>query len=111
MRTVVQRLLRNPAVDESGRTGKAAVPAAPETGSDRVRRTATKSFARCTTTTPPRAPLRLFCPSCDNVLVYERSHIGGVNAQQAEQWDYYTCASCGAFQYRHRTRKLTRMSA
>jgi DNA-binding response OmpR family regulator len=66
-----------------------------------------KSFARCTTTSPRFTPPVLLCPSCDRPLTYERSHIGGVNARAAEQWDDYSCTSCGTFQYRQRTRKLT----
>jgi hypothetical protein len=37
------------------------------------------------------------------------SCIGGVNARHPEQWDYFICAACGAFQYRQRTRKLRRL--
>ena len=66
-----------------------------------------KSFARFMTTTPPAAPPQLVCPSCDQPLTYEHSHVGGVSARNAEQWDQYICpATCGTFQYRHRTRKL-----
>jgi CheY-like chemotaxis protein len=66
-----------------------------------------KSFARFMTTTPPAAPPQLVCPSCDQPLTYEHSHVGGVSARNAEQWDQYFCpAACGTFQYRHRTRKL-----
>jgi CheY-like chemotaxis protein len=66
-----------------------------------------KSFARFMTTAPPMAPPQLVCPSCDQPLTYEHSHIGGVSARNAEQWDQYICpAACGTFQYRHRTRKL-----
>ena len=40
------------------------------------------------------------CPTCDAILAYERSHIGGVNQDHSEQWDYYyECPSgCGTFQ-------------
>lgn len=59
------------------------------------------------TTTPPINPPGLICPACDLTLQYVRSHIGGVSAQNSEQWDYYECtAGCGTFQYRQRTRKL-----
>jgi CheY-like chemotaxis protein len=68
-----------------------------------------KSFARFVTTTPPAAPPRLVCPSCDESLTYQHSYVGGVSAKNAEQWDLYVCpGSCGTFQYRHRTRKLGR---
>jgi len=68
-----------------------------------------KSFARFMTTEPPSSPPDLVCPMCDQPLTYEHSYVGGVNAKNAEQWDMYVCsASCGTFQYRHRTRKLGR---
>jgi CheY-like chemotaxis protein len=78
----------------------------PDAAEGAPRRSLSKSFPRCTTTAPLRAPLPLTCPSCDRSLTYQRSHIGGVNAQAAEQWDDYSCTSCGTFQYRQRTRKL-----
>jgi hypothetical protein len=63
------------------------------------------------TTAPPAAPPALFCPNCDRLLVYERSHIGGVGGRATEQWDYFNCpGGCGTFQYRSRTRKLRRIS-
>jgi two-component system chemotaxis response regulator CheY len=62
------------------------------------------------TTTPPEPPPELTCPSCRAPLTYKRSHIGGVS-NHAEQWDEYVCrASCGNFQFRHRTRELRRVS-
>jgi CheY-like chemotaxis protein len=62
------------------------------------------------TTTPPVQPPALHCPNCDQALRYLRSHIGGVSAQNPEQWDYYECsAGCGTFQYRERTRKVRRV--
>jgi DNA-binding response OmpR family regulator len=62
---------------------------------------------RYETSTPPRQPPSLRCPRCDQALTYQASQIGGVNERWAEQWDRYTCPSgCGAFQYRHRTRRL-----
>lgn len=68
-----------------------------------------KAHSRFTTTTPATPPASLICPSCDRPLAYDRSHIGGVSDRQREQWDYYMCNSCGAFQYRQRTRKLRRV--
>lgn len=69
-----------------------------------------KSFARISTTTPPLTPPRAICPSCDRLLTYKHSHVGGVTERQREQWDWYMCAaSCGIFEYRHRTRKLRRL--
>jgi CheY-like chemotaxis protein len=69
-----------------------------------------KAHQRFDTTTPPSAPPALVCPVCDDPLAYEHSHVGGVSALNAEQWDYYCCGRCGPFQYRQRTRKLRRIS-
>jgi CheY-like chemotaxis protein len=66
-----------------------------------------RAHQRFETTTPPRTPPPLRCPSCDQPLQYVRSHIGGVSARNSEQWDYYACTGgCGSFQYRQRTRRL-----
>jgi DNA-binding response OmpR family regulator len=59
---------------------------------------------------PPASPPLLVCPVCDASLTYAQSHVGGVSDRQREQWDEYLCAKCGAFQYRHRTRRLRRVS-
>jgi DNA-binding response OmpR family regulator len=64
---------------------------------------------RFETSHPPLAPPRLRCPVCDGALSYLRSYVGGVNERSSEQWDDYECPACGAFQYRHRTRKLRRL--
>jgi CheY-like chemotaxis protein len=69
-----------------------------------------KAHQRFDTTTPPIEPPVLVCPQCDEPLTYEHSHIGGVSALNAEQWDYYRCDRCGSFQYRHRTKKLRRLT-
>lgn len=66
----------------------------------------TKTHARFRTTSPPAPPPALTCPSCDRSLDYDHSYVGGVSSLHAEQWDYYTCSTCGTFQYRQRTRKL-----
>ena len=68
-----------------------------------------RGFQRHVTTTPAAAPPALRCPRCDEGLAYQQSHIGGVNAESVEQWDYFQCRQCGIYQYRHRTRKLKRM--
>lgn len=70
------------------------------------RRGRSRGFHRHITTSPSSAPPELRCPQCDSGLVYQHSHIGGVNAQASEQWDYFNCRQCGTYQYRHRTRKL-----
>jgi CheY-like chemotaxis protein len=68
-----------------------------------------RTHARHDTTTPPTVPPVLMCPSCDRMLRYLRSHIGGVSIHYQEQWDYFECpGGCGTFQYRERTRKLRR---
>jgi CheY-like chemotaxis protein len=59
----------------------------------------------------PAEPPRLHCPQCQQRLRYVKSHMGGMKARDAEQWDYFDCPSgCGSFQYRHRTRKLRHLS-
>ena len=74
-------------------------------------RALSRAFDRRRTTQPPLSPPPLTCPVCDRQLSYLDSHIGGVNERHAEQWDDFECASgCGAFQYRHRTRKLRRVN-
>lgn len=71
------------------------------------RQTLSRSHLRGETTGPPAVPPALLCPRCDQPLRYERSHVGGVNAHNAEQWDYFECGGgCGTFQFRQRTRKL-----
>ena len=78
---------------------------------ERRRTVLVKAHSRFTTTTPATPPASLICPSCDRPLAYDRSHIGGVSDRQREQWDYYMCPACGAFQYRQRTRKLRRVDS
>ena len=69
-----------------------------------------KAHSRHDTTTPSVLPPALVCPDCDLPLRYLRSHIGGVNARNPEQWDYFECTrGCGTFQYRERTRKLRKV--
>jgi CheY-like chemotaxis protein len=62
------------------------------------------------TLNPPSRPPELICPACDRSLTYDHSHVGGVGDARNEQWDYYNCTACGAFQYRQRTRTLRRVS-
>lgn len=69
-----------------------------------------RAYERRFTTKPPSDPPELFCPTCTTPLAYVNSHLGGVSATYAEQWDYYSCARCGTYRYRHRTRRLTRTS-
>jgi hypothetical protein len=65
-----------------------------------------RAHQRFKTCRPPLAPPELVCPSCDQRLQYEWSHVGGVSDQHPEQWDEFRCIACGPFEYRHRTRKL-----
>jgi DNA-binding response OmpR family regulator len=75
------------------------------------RRALSRAFNRVETTAPTAPPPALVCPSCDQPLVYQRSHIGGVSERHREQWDYFECNNgCGTFQYRQRTRRLRRVS-
>jgi CheY-like chemotaxis protein len=77
---------------------------------ENVRTALSHAYDRHDTTTPPVSPPVLICPRCDQPLMYQRSHIGGVSARHAEQWDYFECAGgCGTFQFRERTRKLKRV--
>ena len=65
-----------------------------------------RTHERFRTTQPPLAPPVLHCPSCDAFLAYDHSHVGGVSARFEEQWDYFVCKECGAFEFRQRTRIL-----
>ncbi|HEX3702440.1 MAG TPA: response regulator, partial [Vicinamibacterales bacterium] len=65
-----------------------------------------KAHRRFDTVSPPAPPPELVCPSCDRVLNYDHSHVGGVSDRNAEQWDYYDCPTCGTFQHRQLTRRL-----
>jgi DNA-binding response OmpR family regulator len=57
-----------------------------------------------------RSPASVRCPTCDRPLVHEGTHMGGVRAFR-EQWDDYTCDRCGdRYQFRHRTRRLSRLA-
>jgi hypothetical protein len=52
------------------------------------------------------APM-LRCPSCDELLRFRVTVVGGV--KPVERWDYYDCVNCGCYyKYRSRTRKLLR---
>jgi len=105
----------------SGDAGHDAVPVSRGTGLGlsnaqqsfapvaRGRRTARAHMRRELTTTPPRRAPALTCPSCDRALAYHFSQTGGVSERHSEQWDYFSCPACGAFQYRQRTRKLRRL--
>ena len=103
-----QRLLQQgghlcgaPTDDRDALEGRAPGPA--------PRTTLTRMHQRFAPTTPPHAPPALFCPTCDAPLRYEQSQVGGVSSRHPEQWDYYVCATCGMFQFRHRTRRLRRV--
>jgi hypothetical protein len=57
------------------------------------------------TSDPDPPPEQLLCPNCRLPLVYRQSVIGGV--KPIERWDYFDCRTCGPFQYRTRTGKLS----
>jgi DNA-binding response OmpR family regulator len=76
---------------------------------ERGRRTARTHMRRELTATPPLRAPALTCPSCDRALAYHFSQTGGVSERHSEQWDYFSCPACGAFQYRQRTRRLRRL--
>jgi two-component system chemotaxis response regulator CheY len=73
-------------------------------------RSLVKAHRRLSTTTPDEPPASLTCPICALPLKYQETFIGGVSSRHPERWDYYECARCGQFQYRHRTRKLRQLS-
>lgn len=98
----VRRLLADPRLPKE--TTATVVEAVRPSGNKRT--VLAKVHRRCATTAPPASPPSLMCPSCDRPLVYERSHIGGVSSKHPEQWDHFTCPTCGTFEFRHRTRKL-----
>ena len=65
-----------------------------------------KAYHREETTSPLVAPADLLCPHCLHSLQYRKTYLGGVSRRHQERWDVYTCAWCGEFEYRYRTRKL-----
>jgi DNA-binding response OmpR family regulator len=69
-----------------------------------------RSYRRVVTTSPPLPPPAMPCPLCDQTLRYLESYVGGVSAKRSEQWDTLECATCGRFEYRHRTRRLRPVS-
>jgi CheY-like chemotaxis protein len=91
--------------DAAARAAEEAVAVGASSGP--ARRMKSHTYQRHYTTTPPRVPPQLHCPSCDEKLAYVNSHVGGVSANFPEQWDYFTCGSCGTFCYRHRNRRLS----
>jgi response regulator RpfG family c-di-GMP phosphodiesterase len=75
---------------------------------ERGRRQRRERKARSTTLPETPAP-ELRCPQCDRPLRYQKTIFNGVSP--VERWDRYTCAGCGEFEYRHRTRHLRRSPA
>jgi DNA-binding response OmpR family regulator len=72
-----------------------------------ARLTQAKAHVRFNTRSPATPPPELRCRLCDSELVYQFSHIGGVNQRHPEQWDYFVCShSCATYEYRQRTRRL-----
>ena len=76
------------------------------------RRPANRIHHRGETLAPPAPPPDLRCPSCYRPMTYLKSQIGGVNARNPEQWDYFECAACRmVVEYRQRTRRLRNVVA
>jgi two-component system chemotaxis response regulator CheY len=88
----------------------ASQPASPTLPTRGGHRSLVKAHRRLSTTTPDEPPASLTCPICNQPLKYQETFIGGVSSRHPERWDYYECARCGQFQYRHRTRKLRQLS-
>jgi CheY-like chemotaxis protein len=90
--------------------GRAAAPRGGAVVRSNGSATRVAAHSRVATTMPSSPRPALLCPSCECPLTYRCSRIGGVSTRDPEQWDYYVCpASCGTFQFRHRTRKLRRV--
>jgi two-component system, cell cycle response regulator DivK len=106
----INGLLERPIHDTQGQSADvpSSVQADGAIAPPHKRQSSSKAYLRYSTTSPPKSPPALTCPSCDAPLVYVESHVGGVNDRHAEQWDDFECATCGGFQYRQRTRKLRR---
>ena len=60
------------------------------------------------TTTPPKPPPSLPCPSCRADLRYRHSYVSGMPGQRG-QWDAFFCESCGPFEYYQRSQQLRRV--
>jgi CheY-like chemotaxis protein len=104
----IDRAIKEPRNRSSLRANEAMAHASMAAHESRCR-SRSRTHERFDTVRPPFTPPTLQCPSCDRQLVYEHSHIGGVNARHSEQWDYFTCRSCGTFEYRQRTKKIRRV--
>jgi len=88
-----------------------SIPAVSQLPAPAGRRTSlVKAHQRIETSDPSVPPVDLLCPICTRRLRYQKTYIGGVSQLHPERWDYYTCAECGNFQYRYRTRKLRSVS-
>ena len=62
------------------------------------------SIPASVTTTPDTDAPNLFCPACQQLLVYRQTVFNGRSPR--ERWDYFACQTCGLYEYRHRTRTL-----
>lgn len=66
--------------------------------------------ATVTTQTPPIPPPALCCQHCSARLEYLRSYVTRTG-RTSNQWDRFRCPKgCGEFEFRPRTRRLTRAS-
>ena len=106
------RALRQQSTEVRARAGQQVARAGTVVGRiarQRSRLTLKSALPRGDTVVPPIPPRSLRCPLCDGPLAYRRSHVGGVNVNNREQWDYFECPrGCGRFVYRPRTKKLRR---
>jgi hypothetical protein len=70
-----------------------------------------RTRAKASFTINPSTPApQLFCPCCQQPLVYRQTIENGVLPMN-ERWDIYECRVDGAFEYRHRTRALRASTA
>jgi RNase P subunit RPR2 len=56
------------------------------------------------TSTPEIPAPQLFCPTCEQPLVYRQTMF--TRFAPADRWDFFECRMCGPFEYRHRTQRL-----
>jgi CheY-like chemotaxis protein len=102
LRAVGVRLIRMPCTPARLQHLVSAEPAGSGAWQNNATRFSTRTIR---TATPPKAPPQCWCPACGLSLEYEVSYIGGIPGRSPSQWDYFRCAQCGPFCYRHGTHR------